>query len=127
RLHGPRKLALRAHDVADLDVVCGQLGRSSEQERPSLVGGLAALVARVEEPIPEELELEVVEPQLVEEAGPLTKRSGLEDVLEVGVPQPDAPEPDAGRLLAAVAEVEQAPLAPEGHFHRPRRGPVGSD
>ena len=88
---------------------------------------LATLVARVEEPVPQELELDLIESVLVEERAHLAERPGLEDVLEVGVPEPDAPKPDAGGLLAAVAEVEQAPLAPEVHLHRPGRGPVERD
>ena len=43
------------------------------------------------------------------------------------MPEPDAPEADARGLLAALAKVEQAPLAPEVHLHRARRGPVERD
>ena len=52
------------------------------------------------------------------------QRARLQDVLEVGVPEPDPLEPDALRLGAAVGEVEQAPLAAEVHLDRPGDGPV---
>jgi hypothetical protein len=48
-------------------------------------------------------------------------------VLEIGVPQPDAGEADPRRLLASLAEVEQAPLAPDVHLDGTGRGPVEAD
>ena len=57
------------------------------------------------------LELEVREAVLVEERLHLGERARLEHVLEVGVPDPDAREADARRVRAAVAQVEEAPLA----------------
>jgi hypothetical protein len=117
-LDDPFEVALGAGDVADLDVVGGQLGGSPEQERAPLVGGLPALVTWIEEPVPEEFELELVEPVLVEEPAHLAQVPRLQDVLEVGVPQPETSESDPRGLLTAVAKVEQAPLAPEVHLHR---------
>ena len=61
---------------------------------------------------------------LVEERGDLVERARLEDVLEVGVPEPDPAEPDPGRVLAAVAQVEEAPLAAVVDVDRPRGRPV---
>ncbi len=122
-----RELAVRAHDVAHLDVVGGEGGGGLEQKRSALVGRLAALVARVEEPVAEELELDVAEPVVVEQLPDLAQGAGLEHVLEVGVPEPEAGEPDARRLLAAVTQVEQAPLPAEMHLDRTRGGPVEPD
>jgi hypothetical protein len=48
-------------------------------------------------------------------------------VLEVGVPEPDALEPDPRGLLAAIAEVEEAPLSPDVHLDRSGRRPVEAD
>src|SRR3954452_14510090 len=45
-------------------------------------------------------------------------------MLEVGVPDADAAEADLGGLLAAVAEVEQRPLAPHVHLDGAGHGPV---
>ena len=67
-----------------------QRGRRLEEQRASLVGGAAPLVVRVEEPVAEELELELVEAVLVEDLPQLSERLRLEQVLEIGVPEPDA-------------------------------------
>src|SRR3954447_4350671 len=58
--------ARRPGDVADLDVVRLEDGGGVEEQAALLVGGLAALVVRVEEPVHEELELEVLEACVVE-------------------------------------------------------------
>ena len=126
-LDDPRQLAFRAHDVAGLDVVRRQLGRRLEEQRAPFVGGPPALVTRIEEPVAEELELELIEAVLVEDRPQLAERLRLEHVLEVGMPDADAPEPDPRGLLAALAEAEEAPLAPEVHLDRPGGGPVEAD
>ena len=56
---------------------------------------------------------------LVEKRRDLGERARLEDVLEVGVPQPDPAEADARRLRAAVAQVEEAPFSSDVHVDRP--------
>ena len=61
-----RELGRRAGDVADLDVVRAELGGRLEEQPRGLVGGLAALVVRVEEPVHQELELEVAQAVVVE-------------------------------------------------------------
>ena len=104
-----------------------QLGRGPQEELAPLVGGAAALVAGVEEPVAEELELELVEPVLVDHCADVGERARLEHVLEVGVPDAHAPEADALRLLAAVAQVEEAPLAAEVHLDRAGDRPVVGD
>ena len=98
----------RRGDVADLDVVGLEDGGGVEEQAALPVGRGAALVAGVDEPVHEELELEVPEAGVVEDRLHLAQRVRLEHVLEVGVPDPDAREPDLGRLLAAVAPAEQA-------------------
>ena len=113
-----RQLARPAEDVRDLDVVGVERGGRLEQELPGRVRCLPPLVVRVEEPVEQALELEVLEPVVVEEPLDVGERARLEDVLEVGVPEPDALEPGTRGLLAAVGEVEQAPLAPAVHLHR---------
>ena len=112
----PRQLARRAGDVPHLDVVRRQCRRRLEQERPRLVGGLTALVARIEEPLPEKLELDIGETVVVEKLPDLGERSGLEHVLEVGVPE------------AGPASCRRAPPARSGPAGRrgstrDRRGP----
>ena len=52
------------------------------------------------------------------------ERVRLEQVLEVGVPDPDAREADLRGLRAAVAPAEQAPLAADVHLDRAGHGPV---
>ena len=121
------EIALGAHDVPDLDVVRGERGSRLEQERPSLVRCLSALVVGVEEPVAEELELDVAEPVVVEQLTNLPQGALLEHVLEIGVPEPEAREAHARRLLAAVAQVVEAPLAPEMHLDGARRRPVEPD
>ena len=108
-------------------MVRGQRGSRLEQQRAPLVGGPSALVVRVEEPVPEELELELAEPVVVEELPHLAQRARLEHVLEIGVPEPDAREADARGLLAALAEVEEAPLPTEVHLDGTGRRPVEAD
>jgi hypothetical protein len=61
---------------------------------------------------------------VVEECGEVGERARLEHVLEVGVPEPDAREPGARRLRAAVLEVEETPLAAGVHVDRSGSGPV---
>src|SRR4051794_2067293 len=116
--------ALRTGDVADLDVMRVERGGGIEEQAPVRVGRGAAFVAGVEEPVHEELELEVVEPGRVEDVLHLAQRAGLEHVLEVGVPDPDAAEAGLRRLLAAVAPIERRPLAAHVHLDGAGHGPV---
>ena len=60
--------------------------RGLEEQRARLVGGAAALVVRVEEPVQQALELEVAQPVVVEDPLHLLQAARLEHVLEVGVP-----------------------------------------
>ena len=120
----PRELGGNTGNVADLDVVRVQLGGRVEQQRADLVGGLPALVVLVEEPVHEELQLEVAEAVVVEGLLHLPQAPRLEHVLEVGVPDPEPAEADLARLGAAVGPVEEAPLASDVHFDRPGNGPV---
>ncbi len=76
-------------------MVRGQHGRCLEDQRARLVGRNASLVAGVEEPVAEELELELVELVFVEDRTQLGERLCLEQVLDVGMPEADAPEADA--------------------------------
>ena len=92
---------------------------SSEASRP--------LVAGVEEPVHEELELEVAQAVVVEGLLHLRQALRLEHVLQVGVPDADAAEPDLARLGAAVGPAEQAPLAPDVHLDRTGDRPVEAD
>ena len=85
-------------DVADLDVVGVEHARGLEEQLARLVGGATALVVRVEEPVHQELELEVTQPVVVEDALHLLQAPGLEHVLEVGVPDAEAAEADLARL-----------------------------
>ncbi len=105
------QVARGAGDVPDLDVMRGERGRRLPEKRAQLVGFPATLVGAVEEPVRQELELEVGEAVVVQELGDLAQRPGLEHVLEVGVPETDPGEADARGVGAAVAQVEEAPLA----------------
>ena len=100
---------------------------ASNQQLAGLVGGLAPRIARVDEPVHEELELEVAQAVVVEDLLHLREAPRLEHVLEVGVPDPDAAEPDLARLGAAVGPVEEAPLASDVHLDRPGDRPVEGD
>ena len=124
RLHDPRQHAGRAGEIADLDVVGRQHLRRLEQQRARQVGGAAALVARFEEPVPQELELEVLQAVVIEELSHLMEVARLEHVLQVGVPKPDTAEADASRLLAAIAQVEEAPFPAEVNLDRAGDGPI---
>ena len=123
-LDDPRQVALGARDVADLDVVCGQLGGgfgtatraacpmqrdARHRRRGTISPGTRARGARAR-----------VAQQLLD----VRQRSRLQDVLEVGVPQPDPLEPDALRVCTAIGEVEQAPLPAEVHLDWARDRPV---
>ena len=117
RLGQLAELARRAGDVADLDVVRVERGGGVEQQPPAPVGVRARRLARIDEEVGQELDLEVA-------SGRRRRRSAfislsvlrLELVLDVGVPQADALEADAGRLGAAVAPVERAPFATDVHL-----------
>ena len=100
---------------------------ASKQQLADLVGGPAALVVLVEEPVHQELELEVAQPVVVEDLLHLPQALRLEHVLEVGVPDPEPAEPDLARLGAAVGPVEEAPLPPDVHLDRPGDRPVEPD
>src|SRR3954451_7009583 len=116
--------ALRTGGGAGLDVMRVERGGGIEEQAPVRVGRGAAFVAGVEEPVHEELELEVVEPGRVEDVLHLAQRAGLEHVLEVGVPDPDSAKACVRRLLAAVAPVERRPLAAHVHLDGAGHGPV---
>ena len=118
------QVAGHPRDVPDLDVVRWQRCRGLPEAGPQAVGRLAALVGGLEEPVREKLELEVTQAVLIEQLGELVERSRLQDVFEVGMPEPDPAEPDAGSLAAAILEVEQAPLPAVVGLRGPRRRPV---
>ena len=88
-----RQLGRNAGDVPDLDVVRVQRRRRLEQQRTHPVGGDTPLVARIEEPVHQELELEVTQPVVVEGLLQLPQRPRLEQVLEVGVPDAEPANP----------------------------------
>src|SRR3954453_17187315 len=113
-----------AGDVADLDVVRIELRGSVEQQPPLLVRCRTPLVVGVEEPVHEELELEMLEARAVEDLLHLAQRPRLEHMGEIGVPDADAAEADARRLLAAVAPIERRPLAPPVPVDGTGQGPV---
>ena len=118
------QVAGHAGDVPDLDVVCRERRGRLPEPRPQLVGGSAALVVRVEEPVGEELELEVAQAVVVEQLRDLTQCSCLENVLEIGVPEADPAEADAGGLDAAIFEIEEAPLPSVVRLRGAGRRPV---
>src|SRR3954451_16410750 len=116
--------ARRPGDVADLDVVGLEDGGGVEEQAALRVGDAAALVVGVEEPVHEELELEVLEAGVVEHGLDVAQGALFEHVLEVGVPDPETAEAGPGGLGAAVGPVEQAPLAAGVDLDRARHGPV---
>ena len=85
---------------------------------------MAALVVGLEEPVREKLELEVPQAVLVEQLSDLVECPRLEDVLEVGMPETDPAETDAGGLAAAILEIEEAPLPAIVGLRGPGRRPV---
>ncbi len=100
---------------------------ASEEQLADLVGGPAALVVLVQEPVHQELQLEMAQPVVVEDLLHVAQAPRLEQVLEVGVPEPEPAEPDLARLGAAVGPVEEAPLPPAVHLDRPGDRPVQAD
>src|SRR5581483_8434358 len=127
-LDDARELRLRPGEVAGLDVVDGEHLGCVEDEVPGRVGRPASLVARVEEPVAEELELDVPEPVLVEERADVAQRRAVrEHVLEIGVPDTDAAEADARGVRAAVPQREQAPLASGVHLDGTGDRPIETD
>jgi hypothetical protein len=119
-----RKLAGNAGDVPHLDVVGAERTRGIQQEIPHLVGLLASLRPLVLEEAPDELQLQVFEPVVVQELLDLIETATLEAVGEVGVPDPDPLHPGLGRLPAALGEVEVAPLLALVGLGRAGRRPV---
>src|SRR5262245_44356489 len=116
-----------AGDVADLDVVRAELRRGVEQEPADAIRLAAPPVVLVEEPVHEELDLEVSQPVVVEAALQLCQGLRLEQVLEVRVPDPEPAEAGRARRRAAVGPAEEAPLAADVHLDRARNGPVEPD
>jgi len=97
-----------------------------EQQLAPLVGVCACVGAGLREEVSEELDLEVLKSGVVEDLLHLAQGALLELVLDVRVPQAQSPEADPRRIRAAIAPVEQAPLAAHmdlgGAGHRPVQG-----
>ena len=98
----PAELAWRAGDVADLDVVGVERRGGREQLPAEPVGRRASRLARIDEEVGQELDLEVLQPGVVEDRPHLAQRPRPQLVLNVGVPQADTPETRLGGLGAAV-------------------------
>ena len=81
----------------------GRTERGLEEQRARLVRCAPALVVRVEEPVSEELQLHVAKAVGLEDVVQLGEILGLEQVLEIGVPEPEPAEADARGMLAALA------------------------
>ena len=120
----PVELARRAGDVADLDVMGVERRGGVEQQPAPRVGLGARRVAGRDEEVGQELDLEIAQAGVVEDLLHLGQRAGLELVLDVGVPQPEAPEADPRGVRAAVAPVERAPFPADVHVGRTGHGPV---
>jgi hypothetical protein len=69
----------------------------------------------------------VAQAVVVEDLLQVAQAPRLEQVLEIGVPEPEATEPGAARFGAAVAPVEEAPLPTGVHLDRPGHRPVQAD
>jgi hypothetical protein len=92
----------------------------------ALVRLLAQRVALGDPEVLEELELDVLEPGVVEHLLHLVQRRGLELVLDVGVPEAYSLEADLGGFGTAVLPAEGAPLAADVHLNGPGDRPVES-
>ena len=104
-LHDLRELALRAHDVADLDVVDRQLGGRLEQKRASRIERHTrrrSSGSRTESPRTSSSSL--IEPVLVDDLPQLGGVPRLQHVFEVCMPDPDAPEIRPGRPARSARE-----------------------
>ena len=98
--------------------------RCLQQQVPQLVRLPAALGALVLEEPPDELQLQVLQPVVVEQLLDLLEAPALLLVDEVGVPDADPLHPGLCRLGAAVAEVEVAPFLALVRLGGARRRPV---
>src|SRR5262249_47859795 len=110
-----------------LDVVRPERDRGLEEKPPHPVGLDTALVAGVEEPVHQELELEMAEPVVVEDTFQVAEALRLEQVLEIGVPDPEPAEADLARRRAALVPAEEAPLASDVDLDRAGDRPVEAD
>ena len=101
--------------------------RRLEEQPADVVGGAPALVARVEEPVHQELELQIAQPVVVERLLHVAQALRLEHVLQVGVPDPEPAEADLLRFRAAVGPAEEAPLPADVHLDRAGDRPVEAE
>ncbi len=117
---------LLAEEIPDLDVAAAKLLGRFEQEFLALFGGAASL-AGLQEPVSEELDLDIFHAVVVEDALHLRVGVALAHMLDVGVPQAHALESGARRSLDALLELEGAGLR-AGVGDRPAsESPVGGD
>jgi len=102
-------------------------GRRLEEELPGLVGLAPALVVLVEEPVRQELELEMAQAVVVERPLQVAQALRLEQMLDVRVPEAEPAEADRARFGATVGPAEEAPLATVVHLDRPGDRPVQTE
>ena len=89
--------AVFAKEIADLDVPGAERFGGGQQQVALLIGAFAPFV--VEEPVVQELELDVLDAVVVDDAAHVGEGATLEDVGEVGVPDPETLESGLGRSL----------------------------
>src|SRR4029077_13126675 len=114
-------------NVAHLDVMRVERVRGVEEQLADLVGGTPPSVAGVEEPVHQELELEVSETVVVERALQVTETLRLQHVLEICMPDSEPAEADCSGRGAPVGPVEEAPFATDVHLHRTGDRPVQAE
>src|SRR6185436_157685 len=96
-------------EVADLDVTGAERSRALQQ-RPAQSVGSGPSVAGRQEPVGEELELEVADAVVFEYPPHLGQAMALPQMQQVGVPDAEARKSGLRSSLGTLAQTERAPL-----------------
>ncbi len=117
---------LGAEKVADLDVTPAKRFGGVEEPAPRRIRVRAPL-ARFQEPVREEFDLDVLHPVRIEDLPHFLQRPRLRHVLQIGVPQSEPLEAGSRRLLHAGLELEGAVFPIRMRQCPAGEGPVGGD
>ncbi len=98
-----------------------------EQQLATLVGSRAPRIARLDEPIDQELDLDVLHAVVVENPPHLGQRVPCQDALEIRMPEAYALEAGTRGSLDALAELECAVLEAGVRQSAPGERPVGGN
>ena len=125
-LSGPVHVVRRIEEIADFEVPGAEGFRGIQQLRFFLVRFHFFLAALGQEPVEQELELEVTDAVVVQYPFHVGEARALQRVIEVGMPDPHAGEADPRNRFDPLAESERAVIGADraGRVDVTGQGPV---